>query len=604
MSWDASTAATTRPSEIDSAVWSPCDRFIAITWAKVATVDVLDSATLQRFQTLESPQDVPTKGMVLAFSPDSRILTRCSGLHSIFQARELFIVSWDLQTGGMANVIGLRSKIAYPEARSITYSVDGKMAGVLYHNWAEPDKGSAISVIDVASGTLMHSHLLENARSLPKHIWTHGASSRFVTVHAKTITIWEVGFTSSATPTEVKVLSSPVDFDGKPLGGVQLHPTTYRLAFVNSHRGVLIWDAQDSRYLLTSTDAKFSSKMTFSSDGHFFTCATKGSHVYLWKETSASYILHQILVPNTESPTPLLARNGESILAFGGCTIQLLHTKSLTTPPSSILTQAPRRDDRFIVDFSSDGMFAVVAEKRDNTVTVLNLKSGVPQLTIDTSMNVFGLGVTGNVVVVIGNPKVTAWNLPAGDCVSHRRVGLEGSSWTINLEDRSLEPDLDEDDGSNWTVNSASISSNSRHIALLFNKKGLFVFNGSTGEYIGDVSHIQGTDNWRFSPDGCNVWAVDQDGGATVWRVGRGWQRVGDPRREVDIEDPPEGYPWGSSHGYRVTDDWWILGPDGKRLLMLPPPWQYYAVRRIWKGRFLALLHGGLSKPVILELDE
>ena len=183
-------------------------------------------------------------------------------------------------------------------------------------------------------------------------------------------------------------------------------------------------------------------------------------------------------------------------------------------------------------------------------------------------------------------------------------MGPEGSSWTINLEDRSLEPDLDEDDGSNWTVNSASISSNSRHIALLFNKKGLFVFNGSTGEYIGDVSHIQGTDNWRFSPDGCNVWVVDRDGGASVWRVASGWRGLKGMKREVNIEDPPEGYPWGSSHGYRVTDDWWILGPDGKRLLMLPPPWQYYAVRRIWKGRFLALLHGGLSKPVILELDE
>ena len=36
---------------------------------------------------------------------------------------------------------------------------------------------------------------------------------------------------------------------------------------------------------------------------------------------------------------------------------------------------------------------------------------------------------------------------------------------------------------------------------------------------------------------------------------------------------------------------------------MLPPPWQSYAMDRIWKGQFLALLHGGLSEPVILELD-
>ena len=72
---------------------------------------------------------------------------------------------------------------------------------------------------------------------------------------------------------------------------------------------------------------------------------------------------------------------------------------------------------------------------------------------------------------------------------------------------------------------------------------------------------------------------------------------------KVDIEHPPEGYPWASSRGYRVTNDWWILDPDGKRLLMLPPHWQSYAVHRVWKGKFLALLHGGLSEPVILEME-
>ena len=38
-------------------------------------------------------------------------------------------------------------------------------------------------------------------------------------------------------------------------------------------------------------------------------------------------------------------------------------------------------------------------------------------------------------------------------------------------------------------------------------------------------------------------------------------------------------------------------------LLQLPPPWQSCAVLRVWKGQFLALLHGRLSEPVILELD-
>ena len=105
-----------------------------------------------------------------------------------------------------------------------------------------------------------------------------------------------------------------------------------------------------------------------------------------------------------------------------------------------------------------------------------------------------------------------------------------------------------------------------------------------------------------FTPDGSHVWCVATDGGAKVWRVGE----RGKPERlelVAEIEHPPEGYPWRSSRGYRVTNDWWILGPDGKRLLMLPPPWQSYPVHWVWKGEFLALLHGDLSEPVILEME-
>ena len=76
----------------------------------------------------------------------------------------------------------------------------------------------------------------------------------------------------------------------------------------------------------------------------------------------------------------------------------------------------------FIVEFSPDERLVMVTRKHDNTVTVLNLKSGVPQLTIDASMDVYGLGVIRNTAVVVGYPKVIAWDLPAEYCVSHARV--------------------------------------------------------------------------------------------------------------------------------------------------------------------------------------
>ena len=129
----------------------------------------------------------------------------------------------------------------------------------------------------------------------------------------------------------------------------------------------------------------------------------------------------------------------------------------------------------------------------------------------------------------------------------------------------------------------------------------LHIYNASTGEHLGGEAVV--TVTLRFSPDGRDVWCANGIGQVEVWRVGDGQEVLKRLMDEVDMEHPPEGNPWGSSCGYRLTKDWWILGPDGKRLLMLPPPWQSYAADRVWKGQFLALLHRGLSEPVILELE-
>ena len=72
----------------------------------------------------------------------------------------------------------------------------------------------------------------------------------------------------------------------------------------------------------------------------------------------------------------------------------------------------------------------------------------------------------------------------------------------------------------------------------------------------------------------------------------------GDLCTVVGTDHPAEGYPWGSLCGYHVTNDWWILGPDGKQLLVLPPPWWSQTVQQMWEGQFLGLLHAGLPEPV------
>jgi len=451
---------------------------------------------------------------------------------------------------------------------------------------------ASIFICDVASGVHTYSHSLDGDIPLRNDIWTHGESLRFATADATTITIWEVGFTSGTTPTKVETLPAPDDFNNSEYTGARFLPTLCRLALALEDK-VLVWDARNSKCLLHCTDTGLRPRMSFS-DGSFFACSTTGSDIYLWKESPAGYILHEILASSATFPSPLLSRNGGLIVAFGGPTIRLWRTKSFTTSPSGILTRAPNHTENFILGFSPDGMLVAVAMQEDKTVTVLDLKSGVPQLTIDASMEVYGLGVIGNTVVVIGHQKVTTWSLPAGDRDPDARVGPEDSSWTINLGD--LQGDR---------TAGASISPDSRHIALATTDSiglgYLRMYSASTGEYL-DHSSTWGHTPW-FAPDGCNLWCAHDSGNAQTWRVGGGQKVLERLDQTVDIEHPPEGYPWGSPHGYRVTNDWWILGPDGKRLLMLLPPWQSAVGRRVWKGQFLALLHGGLSESVFLELE-
>ena len=619
MSWNRTTAAVTHPSRIRAAAWSPCDRFIAIVLDGTMKVEVLDSATLQQLQTLETLQAQPisTEYSALAFSPDSRMLTY-SGPSSSDQ--ELFVVSWDLQTGDVASIIRWRGQDRTTETPSITYSTDGKTFGVRcrYSTGCE-----SILVFDVASGVYVHSHSPAVSFQRTDGIWIHGESLRFTTISRKTITIWEVGLTSDAIPTEVETFPFPrgvgpfntpqyATSDEELEGYFQFHPAPCRLA-LNCRHEVVVWDVQNSKYLLRCTGTWFSPYMTFSSDGRFFASSTYGSGVYLWKESATGdYILHEILGSKTALSRPLLpllSRNGELIFVFGGATIQLWRTKGYTTTPPGVSTRAPGSTEGFLLDFSSDGMLAAVAREWDRTVTVLDLKSGVLPLTIDADMKVYGLGVIGNTITVVGREELITWDLPTGDRVPGAKMAREDSVRTTLFRDHS------------YGMASASISPDSRYFAITNygsyddgpRGRGLLqLLDGSTGEEL--VWYTITRFKSFFAPGGRDLWLVDDDGCGEVLRVGdwkeeqwdpvkEQWEERWEPEGIVDIEDPPEGYPWASSRGYRITDNWWILGPDGKRLLMLPPLWQsFMTVRRVWKGQYLALLHRELPEPVILEL--
>jgi len=678
-SWDPNTAIITCPSSIEVAVWSQCSNFIAIVQYHPLMVDILDSATHQRLQTLESPQGTSTFCRAFVFSPDSRMLT-CSSGGEDYDRQELSVISWDLQTGGIVSVIKRQGFGMGMECNpSIVYSTNGILVAVCY--WYTDT--TVISIHDVVSGVHIHSHSLDspvwNGKPFPwggstpddgsvldgrsvsdnslasdsslvsnnltpnfngsvsnngpvhqvsstgkilKNIWIHGDSLRFATLGPTTITIWEVGFASGTTPTEVETLFVPDDARfAMPCylkrvdqtEHVQFLPTSSRLAMFCWHN-VLVWDARNSKSLLYQMDTRRVPGISFSSDGRFFTCKTTGDEFYLWKESPTGYVLHGTFVHRTESrnlvldgesfmcvterQSLLLSPNGESIVTFGGHTVRLWDTNSFTAPPS---TQTLRHTGDFILDFSPDRTLAVVARREDSVVTVLDLKSGDLRLAIDMGMGIYGLRAIEDSVVIVGDGKVITWDLPAGDRIPNARVNFDDSTRAITLSSPI----------GRGAMLTASISSDRDHVALVRDDSGycfprrLYIYSASTGEHLGSWDGSEADGNaLSFTPDGRGVWCVGSTGEAEVWTVTEhGPTKLpGAPR--VDIEHPPEGYPWGSSHGYRATDDGWVLGPDRKRLLMLPPPWQSSsALHRVWNGRFLALLHGALPEPVILELD-
>jgi len=559
MSWDTDIAAATRPYDIEEAVCSPCNRFIAITWLSCGAVDILDSVTLQLLQTLKYHQKSTMSYWVPAFSPDSRILT-ITVTRNRYQDEDPSFISWDLQTGGISS-IGRRPGPGSDGTASITYSVDGKLVGICAYYYPG---GSSASIYDVASGVLICSQSLEVGKMSFTNLSPHGESFQFASIDALSITIWEVGHPH----VEVETLLAPDCIgDRWPHPEVQLLLTLRRVAIVFND-GVFVWDARNSEYLLHKTDTKFNKKMSFSSDGRFLACQTTGSEVYLWKESPAGYVLHNILLPRTtysgqlQSSTHsglLLYQNGESIVTLNGHTIQLWHTKGFPTSTSSVLAQASQHMRNFILDFSPDGELAVFAMWGTSVVTVLDLKSGVLNLTIIASINVWGIRVIGSTVVVIGDWHAQHFYLPTRDSIPDQWPGLEDNSWSVNITKPS----------NTSPIINASISPDCHDIAFVGNRL-MFVCGTSTSD--GDWTWgCPGEVTAWFADEGY-LWCADNMGVATIWD--HDYHYVMTLDKVHPSPSPPAGYPWGSSYGYQVTDDWWMLGPDGKRLLMLPPPWQ------------------------------
>ena len=601
ISWEP-VVATLYDPYIRSAVWSPCNRFIAV--AKDAEVELRDATTLALLNTFERPRlRPPCRSPSLTFSPDSRLLARVDSEQSAPTTSTTRCTSWDLKAGGSVEVdINLPAGSAIKSDFVPVYSKDGTMLAVVssdIHNKAE------IITFDL-SAKRAHIYPLSEERIIPP-IWTRDEFLRFATVEPGHITIWETDFTFTHSS---KVVVKPLPTPDKNSHRVSIRflflPTHSQLA-ISIRRTLLIWDARDSK-LLTKISGAEPSHMSFSSDGLFFACVHgNNEEVCVWKRSLSGYILHQRLAFD---PFPLqltLSPDGASGIIRLDFTIRLWHTKD---PILSSLPTVARSG--FVLEFSPCETLVAFARQFDNTVTVLHIQSGDPQLTIDTGMRVQYLGVTRSTIVVADKERVVTWNVVAGD-----RAGINDSVQTATF-------DLSQPYSG---VNSLSISPDlSRVVTLRIMDQALRrieIYDVSTGRCLTGVifdtiregmlkspsfpmdsrSLTQAEDSFPermwFTPDGRDIWS-----GSYL----HGWEIIGDNESGTMGLQPlrrttplPGIFPWESSLGYKVTGDGWILSPTQKRLAWLPHEWRSYEQGITWSGRFLGLGGEGLREAVILE---
>ena len=580
--WEASIVAQT--SHTQSVTWSPSNSFIAV--AHSESVDILDPATLYQLSTIEHPLPNPK---CLSISPDGCLLM-------IFEDENIAV--FDLQTGGPVATI-FRGQDYKPrwEWCFSTNSMDGKTVAIAYEGCQHVGYPSIITY-DLISKTRTPHHILEGYIIIST--WTQGEYLKLATVTKGCITIWEATFTLTYPPTEVECLPAPDEIvNGEKF---LFLPALFRVAFILSGE-ILVWDAKASKLLLRSRLNQFYSRGSFSSDGHFLSCVGHG-RVYVWKESSSGYILHQILGKRSGSYSPVsfLSPNGKSVIFLPGNVMHLWSTNDQILSHSSDLTSV---GEYFILEISPNKTLAAFAHWSGQTATVFDLHSGSSKLVIDVDMSIECLKVTETTIVISDLKKIVTWNIPSGNSALNARVNTSDSIQTTWLD---ISQSIDQ-----YEPTHGSISPGLNLIALVardsFSMQELSVYDVFTGRCFLTTSCLLTRDlHPRFTLDEHEVWAVDD----FKFDMRERWEIIRDSESGVTeleplastVNPPPEISPWQSSHGYDVTDSGWVLSPIQEHLLWLPHRWRSYRIHRVWDGHILCLLSAECTEPVILEFSE
>ena len=507
-SWDQSMHLS-GVSPYRSCTWSPCGQFVAASSRE--GVEIRDALSSELVSTLTESDVYP--GCGLAYSPDGRSLA----CHSYS------LIILDIQTGGVAKRIrrGLYGN------SSIVWSLDGRKIGTVLQNNSSGDS-YRLYVYDLASGTTWSPGSLES-RDKP-HLWAHDNSFRIMASRLNSgdvvvIETFEVGFYL----TEIESFRLKLRQCDQMI--VSFSPTTYRVS-IRGPSQFYISDVRSSECLLEG-EGRFLSHC-FSSDGCLFAASLQES-IWIWRYTSDRYAPWREFPSQGSSSwvSPLqFSPTSSSILRHFRDFLQVFRLDG-----SPVFACPNRNAPRAVL--SPFGAYMATTHACERTVGITNPFSQSASQFIDTGMNVGGLALTGNILLVHDTNVIAAWRLTEGGLVDgvfgDRRAGHSDSIWSVSVP---LTPE--------FRVNGQTVTVKQR--------KNDHVYHTGTGKVLEPTQTPAHSRGRRYD---------FQD-----MYFGRHYTH----RRGLDRQGVLSGNNWPVS--LATLQEGWVRDPEGKHRLWIPVEWR------------------------------
>jgi hypothetical protein len=195
---------------------------------------------------------------------------------------------------------------------------------------------------------------------------------------------------------------------------------------------LVVLDIQNSKVLLLEEGFMAS---CLSPDGSLLVAFNEDEHTSVWKYyPEKGYTLWMKFPVWSEvksNPSSFLfSPTLSSVLVLDGCSLEVKH---LDNPRTTL----PKNEFLHCEEFSTDGTYMVTVPYGEQIITITNLNGNYSQ-SINPGFSVYGLALTKNVLLVLGDYEITGWwlteEIARYGASGGRVLDQDGRLWTISTQ--------------------------------------------------------------------------------------------------------------------------------------------------------------------------